>query len=630
MRYLQILYILLVPVLLQAQTEEVVNLNYNPVVYQHYINTHNALIPSAMKSSAADTLTLPFVDDFSWQQIYPDQSLWMDKQAFVNNTYPINRLSFGVATLDGLNEKGLPYSEGRVNAVTYGGADTLTSRPIDLSSYTLTDSLYLFFTYEPMGLGDRPDELDSLILEFKTASSWRQVWGRPGVDSVMGPNDPQFTKVAVLVDDAFFLVNDFQFRFRNKATIIGNNDHWHLDYVYLNDTLPSFTDIDDVSVLKEPSSFLSRYTMMPWDHFVGFEAQETVSNLEFCFRNNYTTIQSSFFGYTTVEEYSNTPIFTRPASAGNFGFQPESDTCFSLPASDIISNLPTLNQDSVVIATTVTINPQPRDITTVNDTITNKVEFFNLFAYDDGSAEKAYGLAGSGGLKKFAYRFILNHPDTLRAVLFHFTRIDYDASSELFSFYVWERLDVNNNGVTEDTLYFEDFRRPIYIDSTNGWATFKLDSPIVIQDTFYVGWQQTTDKNLQIGLDVNNDASEHMFYFATSNWFYSQVPGAPMIRPLVGDSVPLTDSSVGVEDIANSLNATIKVYPNPANSLLNIVVSGSQVQFSGMELYDLSGRLIKTGPFIQQVDVSAMQPGMYILRLTTTDGQSVTSRFVKY
>lgn len=630
MRYLQILYILLLPVILRAQTEEVVNLSYNPVVYQHYLNTHNPLVPSAMKSAAADTLELPFVDDFSWQRIYPDPNLWMDSQVYVNNTYPINRLSYGVATFDGLNEKGLPYSEGRVNIISYGSADTLTSRPINLSTNMLDDSLYLFFTYQPKGVGDRPDELDSLILEFKTGSSWREVWNTPGIDSVMGPNDPQFTKVAVLLDDAFFLVNDFQFRFRNKATIIGNNDHWHLDYVYLNDTLPSFTDIDDVAVLTEPTSFLSNYTTMPWDHFVGFESQETVSDIEFCFRNNYTTIQSSFFGYTTVEEFSNTPIFSRPPSAGNFGFQPVSDTCFSLPSSDIINNLPTLSQDSVVIATTVTINPQPRDITRVNDTITNRVEFFNVFGYDDGSAEKAYGLAGAGGLKKFAYRFVLNHPDTLRAVLFHFTRIDYDASSELFSFFVWRKLDIDNNGVEEDTLYFEDFRRPIYIDSTNGWATFKLDTPVVIEDTFYVGWQQITDKNLQIGLDVNNDASEHMFYYATSNWFYSQIQGAPMIRPLVGDSVPLTDSSVGIDDIGKVQVTSIKVYPNPTTGALNIGLSDPTIQFKTIQVYNLNGQVLETTAFSHTLDVSHLQPGMYILRLTDSNGQMATTRFVKH
>ena len=91
--------------------------------------------------------------------------LWLDNFAYVNETYPIDPPTIGVATLDGLNEKGLPYNKSSVLA--YGIADYLTSRPIDLGGLANNDSVYFSFFYEPKGYGDYPNKNDSLLLEFK-------------------------------------------------------------------------------------------------------------------------------------------------------------------------------------------------------------------------------------------------------------------------------------------------------------------------------------------------------------------------------------------------------------------------------------------------------------------------------
>ena len=74
---------------------------------------------------------LPFFEDFSNYTGYPDERLFSDKQAFVNNSYPIFPPTIGVATLDALNEYGEIYSH--LNE-TSKGADTLTSRCIRLDS----------------------------------------------------------------------------------------------------------------------------------------------------------------------------------------------------------------------------------------------------------------------------------------------------------------------------------------------------------------------------------------------------------------------------------------------------------------------------------------------------------------
>lgn len=611
---------------LLAQHEYIDNLSYNPALSDQQKT-------EARKRGAGDTLELPFIDDFSYQQTNsPDPDRWEDKQVFINNTYPVNQRSYGVATFDGLNEFGQPYGidpTGVFSTRSYGGADTLTSKCIDLSGKVLSDSLYLKFMYQPQGVGDFPNRPDSLVLEFKKLDTvWQKVWGIPGFTDTIGT--PVFIDTAILLNDAFYLVNNFQFRFRNNGSIIGNNDHWHLDYVYMSDTTVSLTGINDMAVQKEPTNFLKNYTTMPWYQFQGFESQETVPNISFCFNNNYNQVQSSFFGYTTVEELTNTPVFTRPPSAGNFNFLGTSDTCFTLPSDDIINNLPNTNADSVVIATTVTINKQNLDVTTENDTITQRVEFFNLLAYDDGSVEKEYGLlGGTGQIKKFAMRFVLNKPDTLRAVKMLFTRINSNPADELFSFYIWRKLDLDNSGSLEDTLYIRDFQRPLYVDSINGFATFKLDTPLIIQDTVYVGWQQVTDKSIGIGLDVNNDATDHMFYFANSQWFQSSLYGAPMIRILVGKDVPI--AATGISEQKVEALKQLKVYPNPANTYLQLQVDGLNISKDrqSIDVFDISGRKVSCDQLNDlRLDVSNLQQGMYIIQVLT-ENERFVSRFIK-
>ncbi len=111
---------------------------------------------------AGDTLQLPFFDDFANKDVYPKSELWLDSFVYVNDHFQKNAMSYGVATFDGLKPNGRPYNASTPNA--YGNADTLTSKMIDLSSYPQTDTTIFFsFMYQLAGLGDWPNEEDSLM-----------------------------------------------------------------------------------------------------------------------------------------------------------------------------------------------------------------------------------------------------------------------------------------------------------------------------------------------------------------------------------------------------------------------------------------------------------------------------------
>ena len=66
-----------------------------------------------------------------------------------------------------------------------------------------------------------------------------------------------------------------------------------------------------------------------------------------------------------------------------------------------------------------------------NDSITFQQVFDIDFAYDDGTAEKAYALTAAGG--KMAMRYALEVPDTLLGLAIHFTPYYNNAGDETFS-----------------------------------------------------------------------------------------------------------------------------------------------------------------------------------------------------
>ena len=87
------------------------------------------------------------------------------------------------------------------------------------------------------------------------------------------------------------------------------------------------------------------------------------------------------------------------------------------------------------------------------------------------------------------------------------------------------------------------------------------------------------------------------------------------------------DQSLGNEDY-NKLNK-ISLYPNPVNDLLSI--AGAETIIKGYNIFDIQGRLIKqftSSNSINQIDVSSLDSGVYLLKLKSELGE-VVKRFIK-
>ena len=280
------------------------------------IESFSALLPLIIFSTLSITLgstslNLPFFDDFSSNQL--SQSLWIGNSVFVNNNYPINPPTIGVVTFDGLDSSGFAYDINMTN--NSGQADQLLSQEIDLSNI---DTAFFLFFHQAQGLGDNPQQEDSLTLEFLSDSlgtkSWKKVW------SVPGSNFHEFKKNVLMISDPYFLHNSFQFRFINYATLSGNFDHWHIDYIKLDSYFSTVdtSTLNDVSFVYQSPSFLKRYNEMPWSHYINNFNDEINDSVNIQLRNNQASINvdyqyNVYEDNVIIDHYPSCLLYTSPS-----------------------------------------------------------------------------------------------------------------------------------------------------------------------------------------------------------------------------------------------------------------------------------------------------------------------------
>jgi hypothetical protein len=516
----------------------------------------------------------------------------------------------GVATFDGLNQYGIPYDT-LLSTFNPRPADTLRSLAINLSGLTAADSVYLSFYFQAQGLGDTPNNNDSLVLEFlRFNGSWKKVWG------VNGQAFNEFKIVMIPIKATEFFHDLFQFRFRNYASVTGNNDHWHVDYVKLdanrniNDTL-----MNDIAIQRYSTGVLKRYSVMPWNQFKANAADEVAASHKMYFRNNYGIAKNTSYSFKIEEVNSSTVLATQALQSFNFNaLQQDSATVPGINPAPI-----TALNDALIKASYFCYATGTGDLLSANDTVLQYQRFGNYFAYDDGSAEKIYGLLGTGA--KAALRFKCNTPDTVQAVRIHFARLQGVQSGLLFSILIWKKLN------PETILYQQDFNKPAYIDSINGFATYILDSGVYVTDTFYVGWLQSQQDMIYMGFDRNTNARQNLFYNIGSSWQNSLFDGSLMLRPVLGKRA---DLNVGIT-VPTFKIAPIMAYPNPSSDFITLQ-SGipNYLQAAYYELQSLSGVSLLSGIFGgQTISLKDLPLGMYILRLTTTDGYKHIIKVIK-
>lgn len=91
---------------------------------------------------------------------------------------------------------------------------------------------------------------------------------------------------------------------------------------------------------------------------------------------------------------------------------------------------------------------------------------------------------------------------------------------------------------------------------------------------------------------------------------------------------------LSTEDVDSKLtDNNLSTYPNPAIDQLNFRLNGQGATFNSFEIIDYTGRMIDRASFDstaeRSIDVSNLSTGIYFLRVTTQNNQTVVRRFVK-
>lgn len=564
-------------------------------------------IDSAAIAMPADTVELPFFDDFSYNLQFPDQNLWDNVGVTISKTMPYNPPSIGAAVFDATDTSGKFYPTANYSIVSSG--DTLTSKPINLD-YQGDNSIWLTFFFQPAGFGDAPETGDSLLLDFYSPST--DTW--TNIKSYAGTKRKDFVQEKINITDKVFLQKGFRFRFRNYFSlgtsltpdIVGNCDFWLVDYVKL-DRNRTFEDTVYADVaIKSPMIFkFGDYFSVPCKHYLNNPSQKNL-NYYFECRNNdiYSRHLDSinlYFNNSTENKISlgsyNLPSYSDVVNENsNFNFTLESngESAFYNVKLKLVSN--TADEDFAD-----------------NNVYDFQLDFSDCYAYDDGTPEAGYGIYGEGTASACAaVKFVSLMPDNINGVYIWFNSTFKDAQASYFNIRIWDC----ENGLPRNVIYEQnDVETPK--NKTNEFVYFPFNQIIAVKDTFFVGWQKSQSAILNVGFDKNTISHNPKYVNIDGTWKKSSEQGQIMIRPTFGDF--RSDVEQVVENEKVNVKNNVVLYPNPTKNILNIKIENNSTFYNKkVYIYTLDGKLIFTSNF-QDLEISInlenFKTGIYIVKI---------------
>ena len=460
---------------------------------------------------------------------------------------------------------------------------------------------------------------------------WTEVWSSKGfsaADSLYRTiGDSKFIgfrQVMIPINDDVYLRKGFRFRFRNMASLDqnltgwgGNVDQWNLDYIVLDkDRSITNTSHEDVAFVSSTPSLLKNYMAMPWNQFVGYQSKELQSSFTNLLVNLSDTRKSTAYKYTLFDEAGNT-LSTKDGGNENADpFETVGYVTYAQHANPSVDfTLPEPATDSAAFVLQHVFNAIGAiDSRLENDTFRVRQEFYNYYAYDDGTAENGYGISPEGFV---AQGFSLNRRDTLRGISMYFNHVKDDENLVRFRLKVW----TEEGGKPGQELYTQTLEKP-QLTSLNRFHTYMFNEPVALPaGNFFIGWEQTSDVNLNVGYDRNTDASSHIFYKTGNAWQGTIYMGSLMMRPMLGKAfIP--------DAIREATPLKVAVYPNPVSDRLQLSLAIEEsAQPVNINIYNTAGQRVMSQPYAESINVSHLKPGLYVLQLT--GGANAQTKFVK-
>lgn len=560
-------------------------------------------------------LTLPFWDDFSSPGI--DTTKWISEGATQSFTVGNSAPTLGVVLLDGVDERGRPYSNVQFEQ---GFTDRITSKPIDLSTLSPLESntVYLSFFWQAGGKGELPDPNDNISLQFLDPDGfWLTVWEMAG-----GLTAEQFffTQEIVQVEPSFHH-DTFQFRFQISGRSSGPFDSWVLDYVFLNkNRTPSSLNFQDRALTQLNARPFEKYTAIPLivlqKNANGFwnNTKNEFKNLNNTFRAMEYTIEiRESSGQSIVKTInSNTPFNPVPVAQERRSFTSNRFSDIPLPEIETDYEMVTylVTGDDVLIVQENGVGVRYPEIDfRINDTVRTSIPIRDFLAYDDGSVDYSAGINQRSGM--LATRYEVDDPFFLKGISINFT--NFTQIGRVIDLTVWTDLE-------QEPVYVKEVLIPEKND-LNEFAYFEIDQNISLNSTFYIGFSQFTNDFVYVGLDKTHDNGQEIFFNVVGAWVQNTtVEGSLMMRPHLSLTAPVdNDDSEG--------SIPFKVYPNPVSEKLYV-----EGEFQSFEIFDPMGRNLSL-PFEDYekgkiINFVGQQKGIYLLKTLNIQKQQKSIRIL--
>ncbi len=585
------------------------------------------------KNTTDTTITLPIYEDFSRGNT-PDPNIWeFGSSVQISPTAGLNPPTINVAVMDGVDALGVPYdiTSGRTNP-----ADSLISYPIAMTRVPVNkrNTIYMSFFWQAKGLGEMPDETDSLTLQFLNSDS---VWVHQNINTedffnhglVGGENalkfDPEdttqliFQQVILPITDNSYHHDNFRIKFQNYGSTQGPFDSWILDYIYINyDRGPDSIYYRDRAMTMLPTSPFGEFYSVPFDHY---EENSGIFTNGMIMESNYLqeplTPQALSFDVNILDANKNIvgQINRETEILGGSTMQRIKFSSAPLNISDYFATNDTLQfyVQAILISGDTTV-PNSNHLYSYqhNDTISRSYTLERHYAYDDGTAEFAAGISINQGRLVVAYP--IHSRDTLTHIDINFPQIVPGQNADQLDILVLKDL----SGSDESVLVNQQGYRLTQASELNEFTRIKLKVQPIVEDTIYIGFEQKVNRYVPVGLDKNTDFSSRIYTRIDEEWEQNEsVAGTLMIRPVFGEPFLPVSSKDQLEEV-------ITLYPNPARSRLHIK-GGS---FESIKVFDLRGVEQSVTVTNDTIDIQQLQSGIYIALFSTISGTRAI-RFIK-
>lgn len=589
-----------------------------------------------------DTLQLPFTDNFLNLEL---KDHWeVNQGVFINNHHAVNMPNVGFMTFDGRDGTGEAYQFLASLVEIDGVGDEITSCPIDLGRYGLTDGVGISFAWQlgsPFTDIHKPelDRGDALVLQFKDNEGiWRRVWPTTErlneILALENSLDPEFRLPAdtVLLENVIveerYLHAGFQFRFQYNGILTGVWDMFSVDNIVLDSGLvmygtdTTFRESDDYAISKVPESLLKGYVTMPYSHFLPSSPEGTIRDSVSGSVYSLDTLFINDQDSSITIQHNNQVLFADVSRSlsGNIAriSRGKPEVIFwELDKPAIKSALDQLVfTDSAELQTTIElITP---DTIKSTDSGSSSFKFNNYYARDDGTIEAGAAFIGPGEL---VMAFDILQDDVLSGIQVYFPKIGQDFENTFITFKIYSSLEGIDGSATTELLYQQDDVVSYSRDSItlNRFLNIPFSTEqSVSAGRYYLGYESLTRSKIQIGIDLNNDFNDFIFFRLYNDpWLTTDIPGAMAIRPVI------SSLQVPTNELAEELS-TLELFPNPVSSTLWL---NHKVEY--YEVISVTGEtILSSQEATKSINTSSLEPGAYLLK-SFYGNSTVTSKFIK-